>query len=265
MNDEVAGHVRYEREGRIAHIVLDRPNKLNAFNDAQAIGLRNALDEFDGDEEADVAIVSGMGRAFSSGADVAERHMRSQEELRRLGSPEGRGASGHGLLYKQVSWKPIVGAVHGYALGLGLALALECDLTVVARDAKLQVTEIPRGLWGTRFVALMHQRGAGVFADEVILTGRIFSGEEAVDRGIFARLADPGEHLTEAVRLAEEIAANPPLAVRAAVRARRWYMQKYEQDDPLIRAAFPLHLTKEFQQRAEAFIDRKNRPSATEA
>lgn len=255
------GSVDYRREGAIAFITLNRPRRLNAFNDSFALALDDALRRFDEDPDALVAILHGEGRAFSSGADVKERHLRDVGELERLGGAEGRGASAHGLLYKQVNWKPIIAAAHGYAVGLGLALLLEGDISVAAADTQLQVTEIPRGLWGTRFVALMTERGGGVFADEVVLTGRFFTGQEAADRNIITRAAPPGAHLDVAVEYAKAIAANPPLAVRAVVRARRWHMQKFEAEDPLIRAGFPLHLTREFHDSARAFVSRKASPA----
>lgn len=247
------GKVSYEPEGRIAHIVLRRPEKLNAFNDAQVNALRDALHEFDTDEDAWVAIISGEGRAFSSGADVLERQLRPIEEMRVLGGPEGRGSEGHGLLFKSVNWKPVLTAVHGYALGMALGLVLESDMAVVAESTKMQITETPRGLWGGLYWARLQFRGAGVFADDVALTGRYFSGAEAASAGAIAAAVPDGEHLEKAVELANRLLRNPPLAVRSTVRARRFYMQRYEFEQHLLREPFPLHLSEDFRESATAF------------
>jgi enoyl-CoA hydratase/carnithine racemase len=249
--------VKYSREGRVARITLNRPEKLNAFNDDLVRALKEALYRFDDDEQAFVAILDGEGRAFSSGADVRERQLRSREELRRLGGPEGRGAGGHGNLYESVNWKPIIASVHGYALGMAVGLVFECDISVVAEDTKMQITETRRGLWSSMYWARLQFRGAGIFADEVAITGRYFSGKEAAERGAITASAPPGKHLDVAFEYAEEILKNPPLAVRAVVRARRWYMQQHELQNNVLRAGFPLHLSDDFHESARAFAENR--------
>src|SRR5438132_6661162 len=130
--------VRYEPKGAICHIVLNRPEKLNAANDQLVEEVNDALFEFDADEELQVAILSGAGRAFCSGADVRQRQLRTREELRRLGGPAGRGARGDGLM-DTVNWKPVIAAVHGYALGLGYGLTESADLVVATDDPPFQI------------------------------------------------------------------------------------------------------------------------------
>src|SRR5437660_12228352 len=89
--------VRYEPKGAICHIVLNRPEKLNAANDQLVEEGNDAFFEFDADPELKVAIVSGAGRAFCSGADVRQRPLRTREELKRLGGPAGRRPPENGL------------------------------------------------------------------------------------------------------------------------------------------------------------------------
>ena len=251
------GKVSYERDGRVAHIVLRRPEKLNAFNDAQVRALKEAFHEFDADDDAWVAIISGEGRAFSSGADVNERQLRPASEMKALGGPEGRGAEGHGNLFKTLNWKPVITAVHGYALGMALGLTLESDIAIVAESTKMQITETPRGLWGGLYWARMQFKGAGVFADDVALTGRMFTGAEAGAAGAITAAVPDGQHLDKAVEYAERISQNPPLAVRSAVRVRRYYLQKYEFEQNLLREPFPLHLSEDFHESALAFAERR--------
>lgn len=250
--------VDYERQGSVAYIKMARTDKLNAFNDDQVVALKDALAEFDHDDAAQVAILYGEGRAFSSGADVRERQLRPQDEMRRFGGPEARSATSHGMLYDQVNFKPVVGAAHGYVLGMAVGLLMECELAVATHDTKFQITETPRGLWPSRYWALLQHKGAGAFGDEVVFTGRYFSGREAAEHGLITASVEEGEHLEKAEEYAAAVAANPPLALRAGVRARRWYMQQHEAPQPLLRAAFPLHLSEDFQESARAWDQRRD-------
>src|SRR2546427_628736 len=106
--------VRYEKKGAVCHIILNRPEKLNAANDRLVEDVNDALFEFDADSELKVAILSGAGRAFCSGADVQQRQLRTREELRRLGGPAGRRSREKGPA-DAGHWEPVNAAVHGHA------------------------------------------------------------------------------------------------------------------------------------------------------
>ena len=153
--------VEYACADRIATITLNRPDKLNAVSDEVVAQLADALRRFDLDEEAEVAILNGKGRAFSSGADVRQRQLRSREEFEKLGGPQGWGTNSADLLTRAVNWKPVIAAVHGYVLGLALGLTLECDLIVAAEGTRFQLTETSRGLGASRYWALFQYRAAG--------------------------------------------------------------------------------------------------------
>ena len=109
--------VNYERDGHVVTLTLNRPEKLNAFNDELVGALSDELHRFDTDEEAHIAILCGNGRAFSSGADVHQRQLRSREEFLKLGGPQGRGTHSSDLLTRSVNWKPVIASAHGYVLG----------------------------------------------------------------------------------------------------------------------------------------------------
>jgi enoyl-CoA hydratase/carnithine racemase len=153
--------VLYERENGIATITLNRPNKLNAFDDDQVRRLGEVLRRFDTDADAQVAIICGRGRAFSTGADVQQRQLRTREEFERLGGPQAHDANAADLLTRSVNWKPVIAAAHGYVMGLALGLLLECDLIVAEEGTRFQVTETGRGLGGARLWGLLQFRGAG--------------------------------------------------------------------------------------------------------
>jgi enoyl-CoA hydratase/carnithine racemase len=249
--------VRYERRDKIAFLTLNRPDKLNAFSDAAVAALRRRLTQFDQDDDAWVAVLHGAGRAFSSGADVHERQLRDRAELRSMASTSGR-APTHDLLYQGfVNWKPIIAAPHGYAYGLGLGLALRCELVVADAGTLFQATEIPRGLYAGHYWSVLQFRGGSTFADEIFMTGRSFDAREAAARGIVTRAVEDGEYLDVAVEYAERIVRNPPLGVRAMVRARRWHLERHEANHSTLSEAWKLHLTDDFRESALAFAEKR--------
>jgi enoyl-CoA hydratase/carnithine racemase len=254
---ETTDLVEYDATDRIATITLNRPEKLNAFNDALVRSLADALRRFDLDPEAEVAILTGRGRAFSSGADVHQRQLRRREEFEALGGPQGWGANSADLFTRAVNWKPVIAAPHGYAMGLAFGIVLECDLIVAAAGTRFQITETSRGLGGARYWALMHFRGVGALAEEAALTGRFFSAEEAFAAGLVNRLAAEGRHLEAARELAAAIAKNPPLSVRAAVRTRRGYMGELAREVAMQTAPLKLYLTEDFHEAARAFAEKR--------
>ena len=220
--------VEYACRDQIATLTLNRPQRLNAFSDELVRHLADALRRFDLDPEAEVAVICGNGRAFSSGADVHQRQLRKREEFLEHGGPQGWGANSGDLLTRSVNWKPVIAAPHGYAMGLALGIVLECDLIAAA-----------------------------AFATEVTLTGRFFTAEEALAAGIINRVAPEGRHLEIAYELAAAVAKNPPLSVRATVRTRRWYMEQIEREVTMQTAPLKLYLTEDFHEAARAFAEKR--------
>jgi enoyl-CoA hydratase/carnithine racemase len=142
-------------------------------------------------------------------------------------------------------------------MGLGLGLMLESDLIVAAEGTRMQLTETPRGLGASRYWALFQYRAAGAFGDEIALTGRFFTAEEAFEAGIINRLAPEGKHLDVAHELAQQVAKNPPLSIRTTVRTRRWYMERLTREAQFMAAPFRLYLTEDFQEAAHAFAEKR--------
>lgn len=250
-------YVDYQCRDRIATIALNRPEKLNAVSDTVVRQLMAAFRQFDADQDAHVAILCGRGRAFCSGADVHQRQLRSREEFERLGGPQGQGANAGDLLFQSVNWKPVIAAVHGYVLGLGLGMVLDCDLIVAETGTRFQLTETSRGLGAAKHWAQFHFRGAGAFGDEVSLTGRFFTAEEALAANLINRIAPKDTVLEVARTLAEAVAANPPLSVRATVRTRRWFLDRYAREAAFQQAPMRLYLTEDFHEAALAFKEKR--------
>jgi enoyl-CoA hydratase/carnithine racemase len=249
--------ISYEQRNGIAYITLDRPEVLNALTDEMVLDLRQAFFRFDDDEDAKVAILSGSGRAFCSGADVRQRRLRPIEELRRLGGAQSRDSRIQEILYGFTNWKPIIAAVHGYVLGAGLYIALTCEMIVAAEGTKFQITETSLGTDATNFWFLLRDRAWGGFASEVAVTGRFWTAEEGIRVGAVDRVCGPGEQVEAATKVAlTEIIPNPPLSVRAVVEARRGATQQIELD-AYVRRPRGLHLTEDFRESAQAFVDKR--------
>jgi enoyl-CoA hydratase/carnithine racemase len=205
--------VGYEVSEAIAYISFNRPEKHNALRDEDIQALADSVRRLDRDDSAQIGIILGYGRSFSSGGDVTERLQASMEE----GSTAAR-TTEEAAFYQCENWKPIIAAVHGYCLGHALGTALHCDLLVASRNALFQVTEIKIGLPAP---AMLPRLGDPAFANEVSMTGRMFTAEEAWRAGILTRLVEDGEHVQAAEELARLILDNPQSAVREQVRVRR--------------------------------------------
>lgn len=260
MSDTSAPLVEYECRDRVAVITFNRPDKLNAFNDDMTRQALAAMHRFDLDPDADVAIMAGNGRAFSSGADVQQRQLRPEAEMLKQGGPQARDASSHNLLMESVNWKPVIAAVHGYVLGLAIGLAMESELIVAEEGTRFQVTEAPRGLSGAKYWALLDFRGGGSLATKVSLTGEFFTAEQALAANLIDAVAPKGQHVEVARELAQRIAKNPPLGVRNTVQLRRWRLRQVQQEALKHVSMAKLHLTEDFRESARAFVEK--RPAA---
>ena len=257
MNDSDDGTIEYSVRDGVAHIEISRASKHNALTKALTRKLGEALDRLDADKQAHVAVLSGRGKSFCAGSDIAESQMATREEMAASRDQMSIGHPFFELFSRSLNHKPVVAALHGNVLGLGLGLALDCDLIVCDETARLQVTETQRGLGGYRHLALMKARGCGIWADEVCLTGRLFSAEEAHSAGLFNRVAPSGTALDVALGLATEIAANPPLSVRETNRIRRWHFAKLVREIAFETGNLKLHLTEDFEEAVRAMVEKR--------
>lgn len=211
--------VRVERPAdRVAELVMDRPDALNAVSSAQAQAIAEACAEVAGDDRLSVVVVSSSStRAFCVGADLKERADFSDADLHRQ-RPITRAA------YRGVWDLPMVtiAAVDGYALGGGCELALACDLVVAAESATFGLPEVGVGLIpGGGGTQLLPRRIGWNRAADLVLTGRQIDGAEAYRLGLADRLVPPGTAPQAALTLAMDIAARSPLALRTAKGALR--------------------------------------------
>lgn len=247
------GFVDYRRDGRIACLTMDRPERHNAMRDEDVLEFNAAMQRFDGDDEAFVAIVSGNGPSFCSGADVDER----------LAKCVDQGVSSHyrpsiePVFYRAVNFKPVIAAVHGYALGKGMSLAMHCDLMVAAEDAQFELTEIVRGVPANAFYGLLSRMEFDAFATELALTGRRWTAAEGLEHGLVNRVVPTGTHLDEARVLAEEVLRNPPLAVRSVVQFRRGRLSQLAAQAKAVGVPYRWDQTEDFRESTSAFLEKR--------
>lgn len=216
-----------EKERYIATLVMNRPERMNAFNNLMYEEMWGAFEQIKKDPEVRVLVITGAGKAFSTGADVKERFARRIED-RKKGGEEDRA--------ERISWatggvvdsiqqirdmnKPIIASINGLALGWGCSLALNCDMRIASEEAGMGLLYIRMGLvpdsGSTYFLPRLVGLGK---AYELILSGKIIDAKEAKEIGLVNHVV-PAEELKRATyELADSIAMNPPIAVQMAKRA----------------------------------------------
>lgn len=205
-------------EGAVRAITLNRPHRLNAIDMAMLDGLDAALAAAAGESGVRAILLEGAGRAFTVGDDLE-----AQQEI----SASGRAAVERQVeLLQRISErmlfgaKLVVGAVQGWAVGGGFAWTLNCDFALWAEDAKGFLPEIAYGLFVSGGASWLLPRLAGTnFAREMIFRGRRLSAQQLLEAGVASRVVAAAALRSEAMALAQELAALPPEAVARAKRA----------------------------------------------
>lgn len=198
--------VIYEKQGHIATVTLNRPERLNAYRGQMFRDLEEVCADVIADDEIRVAILTGAGRAFCAGFDLKSTPEESISGLRRFDGYED----------PIEVFKPIIAAVNGYAYGGGLSMALACDIRLASETATFAESQVKRGIIGphsTRHLVDVLPRG---IAMEMMLTGDPIDAQEALRVGLVNRVLPAAELMPEAIRIAERIASNAPLAVYAS-------------------------------------------------
>jgi enoyl-CoA hydratase len=199
-----------ERRERVGLILLNRPHALNALNNQLMRELMDALESFDLDKDIGAMVITGNEKAFAAGADIKEMADRSARQMTE---------SDHVAVFGRIRaiQKPVIAAVSGWALGGGCEVALSCDMIVASESAvfgqpEINIGVIP-GAGGTQRLT----RAVGkAIAMEMILNDRRLNAQEAYRLGMVSRVVPVERYLEEALKLAAEIAARAPLAVRLA-------------------------------------------------
>ncbi|MGD8524439.1 MAG: enoyl-CoA hydratase/isomerase family protein [Desulfobacterales bacterium] len=248
----------YEKDQGIATIKLNRPKVLNAMNKQLWLDVQTALEDAQKDSEIKVLVITGEGRAFSTGADLKESKTRTQEEYREY-LEELQEASRKIIRFE----KPTIAAVNGYALGSGYELALACDIRIAAEAAQIGSPEarVTSSITGGAFRLVQDLIGPGK-AKELLFTGEYIDGKEAERIGLVNR-AVPLEKLQEEVsEMAEKIAGSAAISLKLIKKGLQ--MAKGESSlealmDFEVEACLACVSTKERQESLKEFEDRKKK------
>ncbi|WP_343306385.1 enoyl-CoA hydratase-related protein [Chitinophaga niabensis] len=194
----------------IAHIQLNRPKELNALNLQLMQELRDTLKALDEDDQVRVIIISGNDKAFAAGADIKQMAGKTAIDMYNVDQFSTWDT------IKKIK-KPIIAAVSGFALGGGCELAMLCDMIVASESARFGQPEIRIGVMPGAGGTQRLTRAVGkALAMEMVLTGKFITAEEALQAGLINKIVPVELYLTEAFRLAAEIAQLSPLAVKMA-------------------------------------------------
>jgi enoyl-CoA hydratase len=200
----------YEKEAGIATIKLNRPQVLNAMNRQLWIDLQEALENVKGDPEIKVLIITGEGRAFSTGADLKDSKDRTPEQYRDY-LVELQETSRKIIRFE----KPTIAAINGYALGSGYELALACDIRIAAEEAKIGSPEarVTSSITGGAFRLVQDLIGPGK-AKELLFTAEYIDGKEAERIGLVNRAVPLKNLMKKAREMAAKIAENSPFSIK---------------------------------------------------
>ena len=209
-------NLRLDKRPPLAVVTIDRPKVLNALNAETLAELAEAFEELASDPEIRVILLAGAGdRAFVAGADI--------RELAALTADEGRAFSlrGQGVFRRiETLGKPVIACIQGFALGGGCELAMACTLRLAADDARLGQPEVKLGVMagygGSQRLTRLVGRSEGL---KLLLTGAIIDAQEALRIGLVDEVLPSAGLMRRAEALAQEIAANAPLAVAETLRA----------------------------------------------
>lgn len=219
----------YEVADRVATITLDRPEKLNAFTSRMVHEMVGALDRADADANVRAVIVTGAGRAFCAGADMSEGASTFEKTSGADIDPENplRGRDGGGIVSLRLyqSLKPVIAAVNGPAVGVGVTMTLPMDIRMCSSDARFGFVFPQRGIVLEAASSWFLSRVVGMGqAQEWALTGRIFDADEALAGGLVRSVHEPDALLPAARTLAAEIAQGTSAISVAMNRQLLWRM-----------------------------------------
>lgn len=242
-------------EDRIAVLSINRPDKLNVLNDATVAELRRALIEIQSRDDIGGVIVTGKGRAFVAGGDIAEFATQTAIEAKR------RALAGQSFLTAfERSPKPIIAAVNGFALGGGCELAMACHVRIASDAAKFGQPEVKLGIipgyGGSQRLPRLVGRGRAL---QLLLTGEMIDAQEALRIGLVNKVVPAGELLDAARTMMKQMLANAPFALALCIEAVNHGMDtSMEQGSQLEANHFGLiAATEDMREGLKAFLEKR--------
>lgn len=248
-------NILLDKKNHIAILSLNRESVLNALNTQVLKEINTILDDIESDKDTYVVIITGKGKAFIAGADIAEMKNKTPNEGRIFGE------LGQNVCRKIENMeKPTIAAINGYALGGGCELAMSCDIRIASEKCKFGQPEVGLGITpgfgGTQRLS----RLVGISkAKELILTTNIIKSQEALNIGLVNKVVSSESLLEEAIALAEKIVSKPQSAVRYAKSAiNRGYETDIETGMVIEKDVFGLCFATEDQKEGmEAFLEKR--------
>ncbi len=223
MTDQKEGTISRETRGTIFLIGIDRPAKRNAFTWSMLNELSTAYTEYEQDPNLRCAVVFGHGEHFTSGLDLADVGPKIKEGQSFISSDK----IDPWALYGKARTKPMICAIRGYCMTVGIELSLAADIIVAASDTKFLQIEIKRGIYpfGGATIRMVQAAGWGN-AMRYLLTGDEISASEAYRIGLVQEVTAPGNELDRALEIAQTIAQQAPLGVQATLASARIAIKK---------------------------------------
>lgn len=221
MDAKTIGFIKLEQQGHVGIITINRPEALNALNIEVLSNLGMALDEVEANDDIYVAVITGEGRSFVAGADIAQ--------MRDFGAVDAKAFSdaGNSLFLRIENFtKPVIAAVNGFALGGGCELSMACDMRIASEKAKFGQPEVGLGITpgfgGTQRLPRIVGIGKAM---ELILSAKVIKAAEAKEIGLVNQVVAPDELMDTTLALANKIASQAQIAVRASKQCIRRGMQ----------------------------------------
>ena len=223
--------IKYEVDDSILTITLHRPDRMNAFTYQMCKELVAAFDAADADDNVRVVILTGEGRAFCAGADLGaggdtfNMKETSEEQPLTIDNPKIRDTGGMVSMRIFESRKPVIAAINGPAVGIGITMTLPCDVRLAADNAKMGFVFAKRGIVPEAASSWFLPRIVGISqAMEWCATGRVFSAQEAKEGGLVSQVVPADELMTRARALANEMAKGTSAVSVSLIRSMMWQM-----------------------------------------
>ena len=253
-------HLLTQRDGHVLTVTLNRPEARNALSGEMLVRMHDAWVEIDEDPEIRVAIVTGAGGHFCAGADLKAMAAGHPDDEWTPRFQADADLHWKALLRHFQPRKPLIAAVEGYAVAGGTEILQAMDLRVAGESAIFGVAEVRRGLFplGGSTIRLRRQIPYTIAA-ELLLTGRQMPAREALEVGLIGHVVPDGQALTKAKELADQIAANGPLAVQAVLKSLRESADLGETDALAneLEIGSPIFLTNDAKEGPTAFSEKR--------
>lgn len=203
-------NIVFKKEGRIGYLTMNRPEAMNALNSETFHELNHTFNEIEKGDEVDVVIITGEGKAFIAGADIAEMKNMDGEQSR-IFSKLGQ----HVFRRMELMDRIFIGAINGFALGGGCEFAMACDLRIASEKAKFGQPEVNLGVTPGFAGTQRLPRLIGMAkAKELLLTGDMITAEEALQLGLATKVVAPEELMDTAKKIALKILSKGPIAIK---------------------------------------------------